>query len=224
MKKTDFVQSIYCRYCVSRIPIDSHFCPFCGLDQKKSPKPPSTTKQEDGIKAFLLKNRRLIRITLFFISLSLFIFGLFIGSQTQFSTEEANIILQAFEESYPTDLSALFIAQNNISLCILFFIPLFGTSFMGFVSYNTGLILAALAITQSITGVDLFLSTLLLPTTWMELVAYSLASSQGIMFLLGVFLRRMRDEGKTFIKILIICLLLLGVGAIIESILITQFS
>ena len=95
---------------------------------------------------------------------------------------------------------------------------------MGFVSYNTGLLLSAFATTQSITVIDLFLSTLLFPITWMELVAYSLASTQGIMLLYGVYTRRLRDEGKNLIKVVLICLLLLVLGAVIESILITQLS
>jgi len=222
MKDKDTAESKYCQYCVSRIPIDSNFCPNCGIEQKGVSKPIPSTRKEIGFKEFLLKNRRLIRSTLFFISLGIFIFGLFIGSQAQFSKEEATIILKELEEILTTNLSALFIAQNNISLCILFFIPIFGTSFMAYVSYNTGLLLSVLATTQSITVIDLFLSTLLLPTTWMELVAYSLASTQGIMFLLGVFTRRLRDEVKNLIKVFLICLLLLGLGAVIESALITQ--
>ena len=95
---------------------------------------------------------------------------------------------------------------------------------MGFVSYNTGLLLSAFATTQSITVIDLLLSTLLFPITWMELVAYSLASTQGIMLLFGVFTKRLRDEGKNLIKVVLICLLLLGLGALIESILLTQLS
>lgn len=215
---------MYCRYCVSSIPIDSNFCPTCGMEQKRVPQSLPTTRPEKGFKEVLLKNRGRIRLTLFFISLGIFIFGLFIGSQGQFSNEEATIILQEFEDVLATDVSALFIAQNNISLCMLFFIPIFGTSFMGFVSYNTGLLLSAFATTQSITVIDLFLSTLLFPITWMELVAYSLASTQGIMLLYGVYTRRLRDEGKNLIKVVLICLLLLVLGAVIESILITQLS
>jgi len=221
MKNKETVESMYCQYCVSRVPIDSNFCPNCGMEQKMVPKPFPSTRKQNGFKEFLLKNRRLIRSTLFFISFGIFILGLFIGTQAQFSQEEAKFILKEFEERFATDLSALFIAQNNISLCMLFFIPIFGTSFMSFVSYNTGLLLSVLATTRSITVIDLFLSTLLLPTTWMEIVAYSLASTQGIMFLLGVFTRRLRDELKNFIKVFLICLLLLGLGAVIESALIT---
>ncbi len=215
---------MYCRYCVSSIPIDSNFCPTCEMEQKRVPQSLPTTRPEKGFKEVLLKNRSRIRLTFFFISLGIFIFGLFIGSQGQFSKEEATIILKEFEDVLATDVSALFIAQNNISLCMLFFIPIFGTSFMGFVSYNTGLLLSAFATTQSITVIDLFLSTLLFPITWMELVAYSLASTQGIMLLYGVYTRRLRDEGKNLIKVVLICLLLLVLGAVIESILITQLS
>jgi len=194
------------------------------MEQKRVPQSLPTTRPEKGFKEVLLKNRGRIRLTLFFISLGIFIFGLFIGSQGQFSNEEATIVLKEFEDVLATDVSALFIAQNNISLCMLFFIPIFGTSFMGFVSYNTGLLLSAFATTQSITVIDLFLSTLLFPITWMELVAYSLASTQGIMLLYGVYTRRLRDEGKNLIKVVLICLLLLVLGAVIESILITQLS
>jgi hypothetical protein len=192
------------------------------MEQKRVPQSLPTPRPEKGFKEFLLKNNRRIRLTLFFISLGIFIFGLFVGSQVQFSKEEATIILKELGDNFATDLSALFIAQNNISLCMFFFIPLFGTSFMGFVSYNTGLLLSAFATTQSVTVIDLFLSTLLFPITWMELVAYSLASTQGIMLLLGVLTRRLRDEGKNLIKMVLICLLLLGLGAVIESVLITQ--
>lgn len=191
------------------------------MKQKVVPKSSPSTRKEIGFKEFLLKNMRLIRSTLFFISLGIFILGLFVGSQTPFSKEEAKIIVEELEEKLATNTSALFIAQSNISLCMLSFIPIFGTSFMAYVSYNTGLLLSAFATTKSITAIDLFLSTLVLPTTCMELVAYSLASTQGIMFLLGVLTRRLREEGKNLIKAFLICLLLLGLGAMIESALIT---
>jgi hypothetical protein len=106
-----------------------------------------------------------------------------------------------------------------MSLCFLFFIPFFGTAFMAFVGYNTGLVLSAVVIInpQSLTSLALAFATLLFPWTWMEFIAYSLASSEGLMVIVSALGHTLRKEARKFLMIFAIAIVLLIVGAIIEE-------
>lgn len=203
----------YCRYCGNKIPIASNYCPFCGLEQQATPQ----IFQETSFRRYVTKNIRRIRLTLLITSIVVFVIGFFIGSQTQLSYSEAESIIEGFKELIGVNPTAVDIALNNISLCTIFFTPGIGMLFMIFVSYNTGVVLSAAALlSPSTTPLDIFLTTFLFPWTWMELLAYGLASAQGIMLLLGAFTGRFRQEGKTTLMIAFVCLILLGLGSLIE--------
>lgn len=205
----------YCRHCGSKVPSDSNYCPFCGFSQQEAIQP----LRESERKGYIVKNVGRIRLTLFLISLALFIVGLTLGSQAPLSQGDAESIIQEFRNMIGSNPTTFEIALNNITICMIFFIPVVGTLFMAFVSYNTGMVLSAVTlISPSTSRLDILLTTFIFPWTWMELIAYSLASTQGIMLILGVLTGRFRQEGRRTLISALICLILLGFGAYIEAI------
>lgn len=153
-------------------------------------------------------------------SLILFIVGLYLGSITPLSRSEASTIVEEARSAItPT---APGIAFNNIRITLAFFIPVFGTALMVFASYSFGVVLSALATTQLGVNVPLiFLNLLTFPFFWLELIAYSLASTQGNMLLLGYLTKNGKKEARNLIISVGVCILLLVVSAVMEAALLT---
>jgi hypothetical protein len=213
----------FCRFCGSKITSEAKFCPYCGTSQERRPSPPSTTPKSSGLGKILEVPAYRLRITVFVISFIIFTSFLFMGSQSQLSPEEATRLVEEFGEVIGPHPTAIDIASRNIFICLLLFIPLVGPGILAFVSYNTGIMASALAqASGSITAIEIFLTMFLFPWAWLEIAAYSLASAQSIMLLVGGFTRSLRQEAKYFLISLTICLFLLGLAAIIEAAFIVQ--
>ena len=205
----------YCSHCGSRIPVDAKYCPICGLIQETA----TQQVQKEVSKGRFIGNTSKLRLILFTISLAMFIIGFLTGSLTDLTHNNAESILNEFMNNIGPDPTAFDIAFNNITLCMMFFIPVFGHFFMALVSYNTGIVLSAIALlSPSTTQLELFLTTLIFPWTWLELFSYGLASSQGLLLLIRSLTGRFREEGKQTLKTMAICIILLIIGAIIEAI------
>lgn len=207
-------QEKYCSHCGSKIPADAKYCPRCGSSQESLLQP----AQEKNLRGYAAKNSFRIHIILTVASMAVFLIGLLIGSLTSLSHSDAESIINEFLQNIGPTPTTLQIALNNITLCMIFLIPAFGTLFMAIVSYNTGIVLSAAAlISPSATQAELYLTTLTFPWTWLELLAYSLASAQGISLLIGALTGRFRQEAKQTLKTAAICILLLLIGAVIEA-------
>lgn len=203
----------YCRHCGSKIPVVASYCSFCGSNQQGVIQPP----QEREMKGHTMRNIGRARLILILFSIALFMGGLFIGSQAPLSLSDAESVIQDFQNMFASNPTAVEIALNNISICLISFIPVIGTLFMAFVSYNTGAVLSAVAIVSHINRLNILLTIFLFPWTWMEILAYSLASTQGTMLLLGLRSGRFMRELRQTLKVTLICIALLLVGAFIEA-------
>ncbi len=113
--------------------------------------------------------------------------------------------------------NATSIAYHNITLALLFFVPALGSAFMTFVSYSTGMVLSAISITRQISVSTIFFRLLLIPFFWLEVISYSLASTQGIMLLLGCLSKNCRREGRNLLIVIGVCILLLVIAAVEEA-------
>lgn len=201
------------------MPLDSTLCPSCGRDQRVQPQ--AEAAERPRFRSYLVKNLKMIRISAFLLCLGIFSIVLLLGSQTPLSKEEAELIVSEVQGVVASDSLLLQIAWNNIILCLLLFLPVFGVLFMVLVSYGTGTVISAYALLSASTArSEILLVLFSSPSTWLEFAAYSLAASEGMLFLLGIFTRRFREEGKTLAKTVLACILILIVGAVIEAALI----
>jgi len=180
--------------------------------------PEAATRRGRVAEAVTKKGRR-IRLALFLLSLAVFVVTFLLGSTASLSTREAEVIVKEFTDVFGMNPSATLILTNNLILYLLSFIPALGLAFMAFAFYNSGLVLSALSIVAGAPSQALILAfmTLTLPWTWMELIAYSLASSEGIMAILALIGRTLRNEAKILLTILGVSVTLLIVGAVVEE-------
>ena len=210
-------QRKYCRVCGADIPYDASYCPNCGAAQESHTEPvmgESGNKLKEG-----LKGRRHIYLALFLVNLSIFVIAFFWGTVTSLSPQDAGALINDLQNTIGTTPSVAAIFRNNLTICLVFFVPFLGDVFMALVAYNTGLVLAALPVFNPLAPNSLVLltMTLVFPWTWMELSAYSLASSTGLMIVVSATRRTLRRDAKRYLLSLLVCIILLALGAVIEE-------
>jgi hypothetical protein len=164
----------------------------------------------------ILKHLIWIRISLFIVSVAIFIIFFYWGSQTTISLEAATQLIDELRITIGSEPSILIIITNNAMISLLLLIPVVGVFFLAFVSHNSGIILAAIAQVEGFNTIEVFVSSLLWPWSWFEIIAYGLAASQGIMLLIALLTRRLHHELKILVIVGLACITLLSIGAVIE--------
>jgi hypothetical protein len=193
------------------------YCPHCGATQQPEAPIPAT-RPVGGAGKYVMARMRRIRLYLILLSLAAFLVAFFVGSATPLTQQEANAIVREFSQAIGPNPTVAQIFRNNLTLCLLFFIPGFGTLFMAFVAYNTGVVLSAVALVSPSSPNALYLAllTLVFPWTPFEFAAYSLASGEGLMIIVSLIRRNLRREARSLLIVLVVAVGLLALGAIIE--------
>ena len=114
----------------------------------------------------------------------------------------------------------LFILFNNMKVLILSSVPVMGPIFMYYTALSAGMVLNALATTSSgrVTHLQVLVTSLTAPSTWLELLAFSIVTSESI--LLSVQMLRkgsLRDEAFYMAVALIVSSALLLISASVEA-------
>jgi len=105
---------------------------------------------------------------------------------------------------------------NNLLLCLVMFIPLLGAGSGLLILYNTGVGLNAICIVQNQNTFLGVLDLMASPVFWLEFVAYSIAIAQSI-WLFRRILQGRWDELRWTAVAIVVCVVLLAVGAIVET-------
>jgi hypothetical protein len=109
------------------------------------------------------------------------------------------------------------IFQNNLIICLIMFIPFLGPLFGMFALFNTGLSLSAIAyVQQASVGLKL-LNLVLTPVFWLEFAAYSIAMAESIWLTRRLMQGRGKHELKNTLILIGICAVILIVGAVVET-------
>jgi len=176
-------------------------------------------------KSYSSRNKRIITIAIFFI---LGIIATSIGAMQTLTQQEATDLNNELDQ-LRSSVTVQYIFGNNLFICLLMFIPVFGWIF-GFIAlYNTGVVIAAQSMTSAAHGVSpllLFFTLFLFPFTWLEFISYSVGFAESFWLLFRGIQRLMnkipsfrRELRNLSILITIVTLMLLA-GAVIETALI----
>ncbi len=206
----------YCTFCGHLIQSEAVFCPNCGNHQPQQ----EIGKTLPSMKVVDKSRRK--RTLAFLICLLLFVVAFYKGSQIQLSRDEALAMMSEFEEAIGMTPTAERIIIHNTALCLQFFVPVLGIVSLGIVAFSSGNVLAAIALSSPypISATDLFTYTLATPVAWVELAAYGLASSEGIMIVISLFSRSLRKEMRNLILAFFVSISLLILGGFLEVFLI----
>ena len=159
-----------------------------------------------------------LRIVAFCFLLALFIIGMIIGSLTPLSANEAQTITNSIQDIWNQGSLLLRyerVALNDIPLCLTMFVPAFGQVFIVYCGYETGVAIAAQAITQSIPSSMRMQNVLFTPTTWLDGVVFGLAASEGFILLLSILNRSFKAESRRFLLTILGSVTLLLVSEVI---------
>ena len=149
-----------------------------------------------------------------------------IGSFTPINAQDAKQISDELNNSTTVigEQGALvqYIFGNNLLICLVMFIPIIGPLLGMYILYNTGAVIGAIAVNSSFSPVLALIALFITPVAWIEFTAYSTAMAESIWLfrrsLQGRGFRELRKNATLFIAI---CTVLLAVGAIVETALIS---
>jgi hypothetical protein len=173
------------------------------------------------LKSYSSRKRRIITVAIFFV---LGIVATTVGAMQTLSQKDATDINNELDK-LRSDITVQYIFGNNLFICLLMFIPVFGWIF-GFIAlYNTGVVIAAESMTSAAHGVSpliLFFTLFLFPFTWLEFISYSAAFAEGFWLMLRGVQRltnqipSFRRELRNLSVLMTIVTLMLLAGAAIE--------
>ncbi|MEM3387360.1 MAG: stage II sporulation protein M [Nitrososphaerales archaeon] len=139
------------------------------------------------------------------------------GSASAMGKEEANKMLEDVKKSVPSSPNIIDIFTNNLRVALLMLIPGLGLILAPYVLYNTGLVFAATGVVNGVPGLMLLLATAILPFFWLEFVAYATSTTQNLYLIWAIKSKTLRYELRNLGYSLLMIVLLLLLGAWIET-------
>jgi len=148
-----------------------------------------------------------------------------IGSLVPVDAQQARQISDELNQTITTATQSgsmvQYIFGNNFLICLMMFIPIVGPLLGLYALFNTGTAVSAIATTQGVPAIFAFIVLVITPVFWLEFAAYSTAMAESVWLfrrlLQGRGLRELRNT-SIFISI---CAVILVIGAIVETALIS---
>jgi uncharacterized membrane protein SpoIIM required for sporulation len=159
----------------------------------------------------------------FLVALAVTVIGTYIPLSSQDAQTISNQLNQTLNQNRASNTLVQYIFLNNFEICLLMFIPVVGAALGMFILFDTGVALGAIAMTQGYPAFIALFSEFLTPVFWLEFAAYSIAMAESIWLFRRLMQKRWRELKWTGIFIAI-CAVLLIVGAIVETWIITAFG
>ena len=160
---------------------------------------------------------------LFFFNLFLLFFIGLIGSSVSLESNEINNILNQVNQIIPKDINVISIFLNNFIIALIMIIPIIGLLFAITTIYQTGMVFAAAASIENLSGTLLYVVTALTPFFWLEFITYAANITQGIFIFLALLKKQLTNEITRTIIIITISFSFLFMGSIIEMVFIGKF-
>jgi uncharacterized membrane protein SpoIIM required for sporulation len=166
------------------------------------------------------KIKRILTIAAFFL-LSIII--TVAGILTPLSHEEASKIEKELE-GIQENVNVQLIFGNNLMICLAMFVPIAGPIFGSYVLHNTGIVIAAMSVTEGLPPILVFALLFVFPFTWLEFLAYSIAFAQSVWLTWRIIQRKGKKELVNMCILISICAVMLLVAAIVEMAIISYFG
>ena len=164
------------------------------------------------------------RISVFFIFMGLYTLSYQIGALSEVGDEESNAFVEEFGDIFES-IDAMGIFANNIVIALAMFIPGFGVPWGLFSGWSTGYAFASIAATTPSLS-DFPPLNILYASSFgfLELVAYSIATSRGYMLIWNIIKRKKIEIDLIPLSVEIaVVFVLIYVGAYFEFDLIKDF-
>ena len=168
--------------------------------------------------------RKRILSTIFILIVAIAVTGL--GTLVPIDQQEAKKISNDLNQTVTTlgNEGALmqYILGNNLLICLLMFIPIIGSLLGLYIMFNTGTVVGAIAAAGGYSPALALIALFITPVAWLEFAAYSTAMTESIwLFRRALQGRGFRELRKNTTMFITIATVLLAIGAIVETALIS---
>lgn len=119
---------------------------------------------------------------------------------------------------------ASIIFGNNLMICLIMFVPIFGPIFGSIVLYNTGTVIAAESSVSNVNPFLVFLLLFIFPFTWLEFGAYAIAMAESFWLIWRLIQGKWKKELVNTCILIAVCTVMLFLAAVIEVVLISALS
>lgn len=157
-----------------------------------------------------------LKVTLF---LSLYL-TFIIGSLWSMSSQDVTTVSDSARSMLSEVDSAPLIFFSNFRVSLLMCIPFFGVAFGFYVMWHTGFILHALSLSLGLEPLLMDLILLVSPVSVMEFTAYSIATSESVIFsklvVWKILKRKTNENARKHLIFLALMVLCLAVAAVVE--------
>ena len=146
------------------------------------------------------------------------------GAFTPLSKQEAEEKMRTLQEITGSINSPLQIFANNLLISLLMLVPFFGPPSAAFVIYNTGLFFSALSITTNVPPIVAVITPLITVYGALEFIAYGFFFHHGLRFSYTVLRRRLKEELRPALFMVVIGIIVLLSAAFLEYLLIESLE
>jgi hypothetical protein len=146
------------------------------------------------------------------------------GAFTPLSKQEAEERMRTLQEITGSINSPLQIFANNLLISLLMLVPFFGPPSAAYVIYNTGLFFSALSITTNAPPIVTVIAPLITIYGALEFIAYGFFFHHGLRFSYTVLRRRMKEELRPALFMVVIGTIVLLSAAFLEYLLIKSLE
>ena len=171
------------------------------------------------------KSQRIKILSLVYVTL---LISLIIGLYIPISMEYAEYLVDLYNETMVKEYmmrkgftnKTFFIVSHNLRVLLLASAPIIGPVLMYYSAFSAGMILNALVLTSAgkLSRLQVLVSSLSMPHTWIELLAFSLTTSECILVSLRLLRKApLKDEVFYLVVILIVSVSLLLLSATLET-------
>lgn len=167
------------------------------------------------------RKRILSTVAIFVVALVITIIGSFMPMDPQQANQISNDLNQTVNSMSENGALMQYIFGNNFFICLLMFVPVIGPIFGFYVLFNTGTVISAVATAGGYPPIVAFVALFLTPVAWFEFASYSVAMSESIWLFRRILQGRGVHELKNACLFVSICAVLLLLGAVLETALIS---
>ncbi|MEM3670177.1 MAG: stage II sporulation protein M [Thermoprotei archaeon] len=206
-----------CSNCGTVVPYSANFCPNCGF--RLISKPPEERITASKVFGFIRPGWIKAVLIAFAVELAaFFLLTVLPMSPAQVSavaSQGNGLVNSIHSDPYALQIAEIFL--NNFRIASVEMVPVIGWFLFGFSTYSTAQVVEAFAIQAGLPGPYVMFSLLLLPHSWLELPAYSIALTQSIFLIRSAFKGQFKLELLRSLAVWVFIGIELLVAALFES-------
>jgi hypothetical protein len=172
-------------------------------------------------KASPMRKRRLSIVAILIIAIIITLIGSLTPMDPQQARDISNSLNQTVNTMKQDDTLLPYIFGNNFMICLAMFIPVIGPLLGFYILFNTGTVIGAISTAEGIPAIIALVATFI-PIGLIEFTAYSTAMTGSIWLFRRITQGRGIRELKNTCIFISIAAVLLFLGAVIETILISM--